>query len=61
LGDISVAVRTSAKVCIHLAEHVWFPVSDMLLPAFQGLDNRKNKFPAGNVMVTLFVPFAALI
>ena len=29
--------------------------------AFYGLDNRKNKFPAGGVMEMLFVPLLALM
>jgi hypothetical protein len=35
--------------------------ADTLLPVFQGLERRKNKFPVGEVIVMLFVPLAVLI
>jgi hypothetical protein len=44
---------------MHLT-HVCFQVPDALLHAFQGLLNRKNKFPTGDEMVMLFAPLLVL-
>jgi hypothetical protein len=39
---------------IRLTERVWFPMLDTLPHAFQGVDQRKNKFPVGTMMVIVF-------
>ena len=44
-----------------LAEGVRLLATDMLREAFQGLARRKNKFPAGDVMVMLLVPLLVLM
>jgi len=46
---------------MRLTEHVWLRAADMLLPAFQGFESRKNKFPVGEGIVMLFVPLLVLI
>ena len=35
---------------IRLTEHTWFPVSDKVLHAFQGMARWKNKLPVGEVI-----------
>ena len=53
--------RVMAFGRIRLTQRVRFQVSDILLPAFQGWDRRKNRLPVGGVMVMLLVPPAVVM
>ena len=49
------------EMTLSLMQQVRLQVTDASLQVFQGLARRKNKFPAGCIMVMLFVPVGELV